>query len=256
MEAERPRHTKDHWDRAWQQRDPEPIDPSSPPHDDDETSRFFGRRLGDLRDSEVLEIGCGQGHLAVYMAQRGAHVTAIDLSTDAVRVTQANADHNDVDDRLTVRQLNALHVDRLSTTFDMVVGRFVLHHIEPFVEFAGALDDVLSASGEGLFLENSSRNPLLMFCREHLAGQFGIPKYGDDEEYPLTPDEIEVLRTFFDVTVSHPELVFLQMINPYLIGYDHKLSRLTGVLESVDDALHTLVPPLRKYSYRQVIELR
>jgi len=256
MIEESTRRTKRHWDDAWHQRDPEPIDPSSPPHTGDETSRFFGRRLGDLHGSEVLEIGCGQGHLAVYMAQRGARVTAVDVSTDAVRVTQANADHNDVEDRLTARQLNALHVDRLSQTYDLVVGRFVLHHIEPFVEFADALDEVLSASGEGLFLENSSRNPLLMFCREHLAGQFGIPKYGDDEEYPLTPDEIEVLRTFFDVTVYRPELVFLQMINPYLIGYDTTLSGLTGVLESVDDVLHTLLPPLRKYSYRQVIELQ
>ena len=65
-----------------------------------------------------------------------------------------------------------------------------------------------------------------------------------------------MLRTFFDVEVHHPELVFLQMVNPYLIGYDHTLSRLTAFIESVDDALYTLFPPLRPYSYRQVIELR
>jgi len=254
MTESRTQRTKHHWDRAWRQREVETIDPSSFPHGGNETSRFFARQLAELRNYDVLEIGCGQGHLAVYMAQRGARVTAIDVSTDAVRVTRANAEHNGVSDRLTARQLNGLHLDRLPQMYDIVVGRFVLHHVEPFVDFANALESVLSPSGRGLFLENSSRNRLLMFCRKHLAGRFGIPKYGDDEEYPLTPDEIETLRASFDVRVHFPELVFLQMVNPYLIGYENGFSRLVEFTKSVDDTLHDLFPSLRKYSYRQVIE--
>jgi SAM-dependent methyltransferase len=256
MTETRTKRTKHHWDQAWRQRDPETIDPSSFPHGGNETNRFFAQQLADLRDAEVLEIGCGQGHLAVYMAQHGARVTAVDVSTDAVRVTRTNAEHNDVSDRLTARQLNALHLDRLPQTYDVVVGRFILHHIEPFDEFTDALDAVLAPSGQGLFLENSSRNRLLMLCRDHLAGRLGIPKYGDDEEYPLSPDEIDVLRASFDVQVHYPELVFLQMMNPYLIGYENKLSRLVELTKSVDDTLHALFPSLRKYSYRQIVEVR
>lgn len=243
----------EHWEQAWSDQEAISID-SFPYANRDDTNRFFGQRIHELPKRQVLEIGCGQGAIAVHLAKRGADVTAIDVSSAAVETTRQNAVHNGVDDRVDARQMNALDLDSLSRTFDFVVGRFVLHHIEPFGEFVELLDTMTTPSARGVFLENSARNPLLMLSRNYLTGRFGIPKYGDKREHPLTQAEIEALRTAFDVSVHHPELVFFKKVNTYLIGYENGLGSVVELIESLDDALYTLVPPLRKYSYLQVLE--
>jgi len=45
--------------------------------------------LGDVRGRDVLELGCGAGRWAVALAQRGARVTALDLSPARLRQTRA-----------------------------------------------------------------------------------------------------------------------------------------------------------------------
>ena len=45
---------------------------------------------------KVLEIGCGSGFLSIVMAKKGAEVTAVDGSKDAVEATRLNAKKNDV----------------------------------------------------------------------------------------------------------------------------------------------------------------
>jgi SAM-dependent methyltransferase len=247
---------RDHWDQAWSGRDVADVDPQSFPYDRDATHRFFGQRLQEMDGSEVLEIGCGQGRLAVHLAERGAQVTAVDVSPEAVQMAQRNAAHNGVDDRMTVRTMDALDLESLPQTYDLVVGRFILHHIEPFSEFVEVLESVTTPSAQGLFLENSARNRLLMLFRNYLTGRFGIPKYGDDEEHPLTRREIDALRTAFDVQVHRPELVFFKKMNTYLIGYDNGWEGLVEFIESLDDILYRVLPALRKYSYLQVVELR
>lgn len=193
--------------------------------------------------------------MAVYLAKRGARVTAVDLSPEAARIARRNAAYNGVDDRVSVRGMDALELDSLSRTYDFVVGRFVLHHIEPFHEFVDVLDAVTTPSARGLFLENSAQNRLLMLFREYAAGRFGIPKYSDDQEHPLAQHEINALRASFDVRVHYPELVFLRKINTYLIGHRNGFGSLTELIESLDDTLYQVVPSLREYSYLQVVEL-
>jgi ubiquinone/menaquinone biosynthesis C-methylase UbiE len=245
----------EHWDRAWDEENLVTVDSSSFPHNHNATEQFFAERIHDLPKSRVLEIGCGSGQIAVHLAKRGAAVTAVDVSSRAVEVTRKNAEHNGVADRVSVRKMDALEVNSLSHTYDFIVGRFVLHHIEPFQTFTEVLDSVTAPSARGVFLENSARNRLLMLCREYLTGRLGIPKYGDDQEYPLTRNEIDTLRTRFDVRVHHPELVLLKKLNTYVIGYENRFERLVEVIKSLDDALYRYLPFLRKYSYLQVVEI-
>ena len=53
----------------------------------DEPSEFVSRVAGPLAVGSVLDVACGQGRNAVWLAQRGHRVTAIDLS--AVAIAQA-----------------------------------------------------------------------------------------------------------------------------------------------------------------------
>jgi hypothetical protein len=89
-----------------------------------------------------------------------------------------------------------------------------------------------------------------MWCRDHLVGRFGIPKHGDDEERPLSRDEVQLLARHLGVEVVYPELFLLRMASPYLFR-DH----LWAALTLLDRWLFHL-KPLRKYSYRQYLYLQ
>lgn len=183
----------------------------------------------------------------------GASVTAIDTSSEAVSKTGALAEHNDVDSRVRTLLLDANRLRELGEEFDLVVGRFVLHHIAPFDEFSRALSDTISGNGRGMFLENNSRNPVLMLTRRFLVSRFGIPKYGDAEESPFDPEEIETLRRSFEpVNIFYPEFMFFQLAGSYVF------KQKKGIMETLlkaDDLVFRHVPVLHKYSYRQIIEV-
>jgi ribosomal protein L11 methyltransferase len=74
----------------------------------------------DLRGSTVLDVGSGSGVLSVAAAVLGAaRVDAIDIESDAVMATMANARRNGVDDRIRAR-VSAL--DGVADRFDVVLA--------------------------------------------------------------------------------------------------------------------------------------
>lgn len=220
------------------------------------THQAFYNIIGDVTDKEVLEVGCGTGKLSVFLATQGARMTSTDFTKNALENTRALAAYNGVEDRITLEQVDGLDLRSLNKKYDLVVGRFVLHHIEPFVQFVDVLHDVLNETGRGVFFENNSRNPMLMFARKNLAGKMGIPKYGDDEEYPLEQAEIEMLEKKFDRVTQHfPELVFFKKLDTYIFRHKKLFSPLLKVNRLLDASLYTLVPGSRKYSYLQIVEM-
>lgn len=88
--------------------------------------------------------------------------------------------------------------------FDFVYGAMILHHIEPFPEFARPLRSAVAPDGRAFFYENSAMNRVLVWFRTHVGGKLWVPKRGDDEEFPLTPGEVDTLREHFKVRVEYP----------------------------------------------------
>ena len=106
-----------------------------------------------------------------------------------------------------------MDVDQFGKKFDFVACQMILHHIEPFCDFAKNVSKCMKQGAAGLFYENSSRNRILIFFRNHLVGKFGVPKYGDNVEVPLEDSEINVLReNFCEVSVTIPCFVFFSML--------------------------------------------
>lgn len=112
-----------------------------------------------LQDGEhVCEWGAGMGRFSALFAQRGCHLTAIELSpalAGVCRETLATVPSA----RLMEGDIRDV-ADRLEPTFDLIAGFFMLHHlpaVEPYFQVAYRL---LKPGGRFVFVEPNPRNPL------------------------------------------------------------------------------------------------
>lgn len=66
--------------------------------------------LTDLQSARIVDVGCGNGLLGVWIARHHPHVavTMTDVSAQAVRSARATVDLNNVGDRVSVRWMDAL----------------------------------------------------------------------------------------------------------------------------------------------------
>jgi 2-polyprenyl-3-methyl-5-hydroxy-6-metoxy-1,4-benzoquinol methylase len=110
-----------------------------------EFERWKGKR--------VLEVGCGIGTDSINFARAGAQLTAVELSSESLRIAAQRADVMGVADRIQFVQANA---EELTTTltdepYDLVYSFGVIHHT-PHPERALAEMRVLVAPGGTLKL--------------------------------------------------------------------------------------------------------
>lgn len=82
-----------------------------------------------LPPGRALDLGCGEGGDAVWLALRGWHVTGIDISTTALRRTIERATAAGVADRVTVRR-RELGVTFPEGEFDLVSAQFLQSPVE------------------------------------------------------------------------------------------------------------------------------
>lgn len=240
-----------HWDNYFHNFQPYKIDIGkwSP------AEKCFFTLIGEVKGKHILELGCGNGVIAITLAKMGGNVFAIDNSETAIKNISKLAVFNEVCSNVDVKLMDVTELGTLCEKFDLVVGRFILHHIKPFEKYSHVLYNLLKENGRGVFFENSANNPLLTFAREHLVGKgYGIKKLGDEEEYPFRKEEIQMLVKKFSVcNVYYPEFVFFYMLAPYIFKENLVACK---IFYSLDKTLYYLLPFLRQYSYLQVIELK
>lgn len=245
---------EDFWNRTWTKFEPFQLDPVIFKEKTTRSNKVFLRLIGEVNGKNVLDIGCGNGVLSVYLAKMGGRVTAIDNSLTAITNTRALAKMNQVNSFIEAQRADVKELNNLGKSFDVVVGKFILHHIEPFNVFSEILFNITRKRGRGIFFENNSRNPILIFLRTFFAGRFGIPKYGDIAEYPFEPREIEILNERFDrVYVHYPVFMFFGLMGPYLFKGNKKL---WTVFNKMDQWIYRHYPTFHKYSYHQIIEVQ
>lgn len=204
--------------------------------------------FGPVDGRTMLDLGCGAGHSAIFFAERGANVIAVDTSATAVRTLNERAESIGLSNLRAV-VADALDIEQFGPV-DAIYGSMILHHVEPFVDFAGVLSRTLKPTGRAFFYENSAGSRLLMWCRTHLAGRYGIPKLGDPKETPLSTDEIDRLRHHFYVETVIPDIYFFGLLSTYLFrGHGVRF------FKALDDLAYRHIPPMRSLSYRQYVYL-
>jgi len=108
---------------------------------------------------DVLDIGCGTGDNAIFMAERGYAVTGIDMVEKAIEIARANAAARGV--KVDFQVGNALELDRLGRTFDTVLdaGLFHAFNDEDRARYVDGLGHVVRHGGVYHMLVFSDREP-------------------------------------------------------------------------------------------------
>ena len=209
---------------------------------------------GDLRGLRILDAGCGQGDLTLHLLQQGANVTALDVSPGMIEVVRSRASRlPDTGGQLATVAAPLEQSELPDASFDLVLGKYILHHIDVS---SGALElrRVLRPGGRAIFIENAGDNRLLIFARDRLAGRWGIPRLGTEDEHPLTAGDIAGLRGVFSRVVAHyPVFEFLVLFDRQVLRF--KSRRASRIIRGIDNAVHRRIPRLRRYSYRVIVEL-
>jgi SAM-dependent methyltransferase len=85
---------------------------------------------GRVKRCKTVDLGCGAGNYAIYLATKGFDVTGIDGSSTAIRIAKENSTRKGVKCQFVVADLIS-DLNEISETFDFAYDWEVLHHIFP-----------------------------------------------------------------------------------------------------------------------------
>ena len=110
-----------------------------------------------LAEKKVLDVGCGGGILSEAMAQRGAHVTGIDMGEAPLAVARLHQLESGVD--VTYRQITAEDLaEEMPGQFDVVTCLEMLEHVPDPASIIRACYTLVKPGGL-VFFSTINRNP-------------------------------------------------------------------------------------------------
>jgi ubiquinone/menaquinone biosynthesis C-methylase UbiE len=86
------------------------------------------------KNSEGLEIGCGNGKNMIYAESQGLKIRGIDLSNEMIKICKSK--------NLLVNQANMLSIPLLNRSFDFVLSVASLHHLDSVLKRKEALKEM------------------------------------------------------------------------------------------------------------------
>jgi ubiquinone/menaquinone biosynthesis C-methylase UbiE len=146
-----------------------------------------------LKGKHLLEIGCGMGYDSLEFLRRGVRVTATDLTSNAVSLTQRHFDVMGVRAEA-VRMANAFSLPFADGTFDAVWANGVLHHTGHTERAIQEARRVLKPGGRAI-ISHFYRRPSWMYLL-HRYGRENIEFKEEDPPVNEFYTEAEILKMF------------------------------------------------------------
>ncbi len=112
---------------------------------------------------QLLEMGCATGDQSRWWMDAGAHVTGIDISSQAISRASARWTGTRYETRCRYVEMNAESMEFDDHSFNVVVGNGIIHHLELDACFR-EIARVLKPGGTAVFMEPLGHNPLINPC--------------------------------------------------------------------------------------------
>jgi 2-polyprenyl-3-methyl-5-hydroxy-6-metoxy-1,4-benzoquinol methylase len=85
---------------------------------------------GKVKSCKTIDLGCGVGNYALYLASLGFEVTGVDIAPSAINIAKENARKRGLKSRFIASDLLG-DLNEMKETFDFAYDWEVLHHIFP-----------------------------------------------------------------------------------------------------------------------------
>jgi SAM-dependent methyltransferase len=137
---------------------------------------------GVIRPCKAVDLGCGTGHYAIYLAGRGFQVTGIDISPTAIGIARENAKSKGARcDFIAADVLGDLK--EVGGTFDFAYDWELLHHIFPEhrTKYVENVSRLLNPNGRYLSVCFSEKSPQFGGSGEYRETPLGTVLYFSSE---------------------------------------------------------------------------
>ncbi|OCA81574.1 methyltransferase [Bacillus sp. FJAT-27225] len=112
---------------------------------DENLVNYFDDQL--FKPGRVLELGCGPGRNAIYFAEKGCTVDAVDLSKEALEWAKERAEEKNLEINFIMENIFDLHAEEGS--YDIIYDSGCFHHIPPHrrMSYINLINKALKADG-------------------------------------------------------------------------------------------------------------
>jgi len=85
---------------------------------------------GRIKPCKAIDLGCGTGNYALYLAERGFEMTGVDSSPSAIEIAKENAKKRNLECDFLVMDVLG-NFEKIQEAFDFVYDWLLMHHIYP-----------------------------------------------------------------------------------------------------------------------------
>lgn len=162
---------------------------------------------GRVKPCKALDLGCGTGNYAIYLARRGFEVTGVDISSRAVEIAKNRAAQDGVSCEFIAADVLG-DMEDVRSTFDFAYDWELLHHIFPKnrEKYVRNVERLLNQGGRYLSVCFSGENSQFGGAGKYRKTPIGTVLYFSSEEElrDLFGDsfEIEEMKTL-DIRGKH-----------------------------------------------------
>ncbi len=192
-----------------------------------ETRNAFYQHLPELRDKNVLDVGCGSGHDAKHFSNLGARVSGIDISARSIEMARAS-----VNGTFLVADMHTLPF--ADSTFDVVTSWYAL---QAATDTQRVLDEMFRVAKPGGTIVYLAKHPIRSMLEGYVND--GLANYFSGET---------VTSKIFNgtITLREPNHQLANYFSPATLGR----ARLEAFEEGMDfPASQNTLPSLRHPTY-------
>jgi SAM-dependent methyltransferase len=169
---------------------------------------------GNVKPCKTIDLGCGAGNYAIYLASAGFDVTGVDISQTAIKLANENAKRKGVKSAFLVVDLLGDLID-IKEAFDFAYDWELLHHIFPEKrkKYVENVYRIINPGGKYLSVCFSEKDPQFGGSGKYRETRLGTILYFSAE------DEMRGLFTPYFNIIELKTIEISGKFSPHLVNY-------------------------------------